>query len=47
MTISNISFSPLNEGINTQSCGSAMFIPDPEIYPYGIPDPTTATKEEW
>jgi hypothetical protein len=22
-----------------------MFIPDPEIYPCGIPDPTTATKE--
>jgi hypothetical protein len=23
-----------------------MFIPDPDFYPYRIPDPTTATKEE-
>jgi hypothetical protein len=27
-------------------CGSGMFIPDPDFYPYRIPDPTTALKEE-
>jgi hypothetical protein len=36
-----------------QCCGSGIVIPDPDFYPsrisdlrYGIPDPTTATKEE-
>jgi hypothetical protein len=28
-----------------QCCGSGMFIPDPDVYPSRIPDPTTATKE--
>jgi hypothetical protein len=28
-----------------QCCGSGMFIPDPDFYPSGIPDPKTATKE--
>ena len=28
-----------------QCYGSRMFIPDPDFYPYRIPDPKTATKE--
>jgi hypothetical protein len=28
-----------------QCCGSGMFIPDPDFYPFWIPDPKTATKE--
>ncbi len=28
-----------------QSCGSGMFIPDPDFYPSRIRDPKTATKE--
>jgi hypothetical protein len=30
-----------------QCCGSGMFIPvpDPDFYPFRIPDPKTATKE--
>ncbi len=30
-----------------QSCGSGMFVPDPDFFPNWIPDPiTTTTKEE-
>ncbi len=29
----------------SQCCGSGMFIPDPDFYPFRIPDPKTATKE--
>jgi hypothetical protein len=28
-----------------QCCGSGMFIPDPDFYPFRIPNPKTATKE--
>jgi hypothetical protein len=28
-----------------QCCGSGLFIPDPDFYPFRIPDPKTATKE--
>jgi hypothetical protein len=29
----------------SQCYGSGMFIPDPDFYPFRIPDPKTATKE--
>jgi hypothetical protein len=28
-----------------QCCGSGLFIPDPNFYPFWIPDPKTATKK--
>jgi hypothetical protein len=31
--------------IRNQCCGSEMFIPVPDFYPFRIPDPKTATKE--
>jgi hypothetical protein len=34
---------PVPPGI--QCCGSGMFIPDPDFYPFLIPDPKTAIKE--
>jgi hypothetical protein len=45
-------FSLCQEPISNQCCGSGMFIPDPDFYPFWIPDlgsripdPKTATKE--
>jgi hypothetical protein len=31
---------------NYQCCGSGIFIPDHDFYPFRIPDPKTATKEK-
>jgi hypothetical protein len=39
----------LHKSFNTlcaeQCCGFGMFLPDPEFYPFRIPDPKTKTKE--